>query len=407
MVVDNIEIDNSNVEFNQALDIVRHTNKCVYLTGKAGTGKTTFLKCLKSVTHKSYAVIAPTGIAAVNAGGQTIHSFFKIPLYPLIPNDKRLRERAPAEDGDKTTIYSTFKYGDDMLKMLNALELLIIDEVSMVRCDILDLIDILLRVFRKKRDLPFGGVQVILIGDAFQLPPVVKNEDREILLNYGGYNNTFFFGSNVFKSVKPLYIELKKIYRQKDEHFISLLNKTRNNTLQQTDIGLVNSRCIPTFVPKADENYITLASHNYIADHTNSDELNKLETKLSKFEAVIRGEFPDDIFPTDRTLQLKEGAQVMFVRNGVGYYNGSLGKIIDLSDTSMIVLLSNGAELSVEKITWENLKYTWNKEKRMLDTDVVGTFTQYPLKLAWAITVHKSQGLTGREKIVKQNCTKD
>lgn len=391
---DRVELDPSNEEFNKALDFIKHTNKLVYLTGKAGTGKTTFLKHLKSITQKNVVVLAPTGVAAVNAGGETIHSFFQIPPSLYVPDDPRLRDRPTEGDPDRSTIYDHFKFRKEKAQAIRALDLLVIDEVSMVRCDLIDVVDRLLRVFRNKRDLPFGGVQTLLIGDAFQLPPVVKPEDWNILGRF--YKSPFFFGSKVLEANKPIYIELKKIYRQREEEFISLLNRVRVSEVGQQEMLALNERLDPSFEPESDKGYIILGTHNAQVESVNEAKLRALNTPPYEFEAVVEGVFPERIYPTDRTLCLKVGAQVMFLKNalGSGVFNGSIGRVSKLDDSHIEVTLPNENVKIVDKHTWRNIRYTWDEKAGRIREELLGTFTQYPLRLAWAITVHKSQGLT-------------
>jgi len=394
MEIDNIKLDETNKEFNYASDFVLKTDKVVYLTGKAGTGKTTFLKYLKKVSNKKTVILAPTGVAAVNAGGQTIHSFFQIKPSVYVPNDKRLRLKANSEDEDKSTIYDHFKYYKERLQLINNLELLIIDEISMVRCDLLDVIDRLFRVFRKRLNESFGGVQVILIGDTFQLPPIADTNQWSILKSH--YKSPFFFSSRIIDETKPIYIELKKIYRQNEQEFINLLNKVRINELKENDLEELNKKYNPSFIPEVNENFITLATHNASVDSTNLTKIQALETELRIFEATVSGTFPDRIMPTLRSLQLKENAQIMFVKNDKGkrYYNGKIAKITSIEDENIIVELSPNENITVERQIWQNVRYKWNEETKKVEEEVLGTFNQYPLKLAWAITVHKSQGLT-------------
>jgi len=397
--VDNIALDKENIEFNNAAEFVRHTDKLIYLTGKAGTGKTTFLKYIKRTTGKNTVIVAPTGVAAINAGGVTIHSFFQIPFGPFVPNDTRLRTKALGGKG-KETIYTTFRYREDKKKIIENLELLIIDEISMVRADLLDVIDRILKVFRKKPYLPFGGVQVILIGDTFQLPPIADNEQWNILKQF--YKTPFFFSSKVIEGNTPLYIELKKIYRQNEQDFIDLLNRVRVSQVSQDDFKVLNAKHSPTFSGNGSD-YIILATHNKIVNETNLTKLNQLETVLFTYEANISGTFPDKHKPTDHYLKLKEGAQIMFIKNDTGeykrYYNGKIGKVKELEEASITVVFDDGSEVDVERAEWNNIQYSYDKQQQKIVEEIVGSFEQFPIRLAWAITVHKSQGLTF-EKVI-------
>ena len=397
MELEGLKLDNNNQEFLSALGLVTDTRKSLFLTGKAGTGKTTFLRYLKTVSPKNTAILAPTGIAAVNAGGQTIHSFFHIrpSLYP--PTDRRLRTKALKDEEDKTTIYETFKYSKEKINMLSKLETLIIDEISMVQCDLLDVIDRLLRIYRKRRFEPFGGVQMVLIGDIFQLPPVTKDNDWSILSRF--YDTPYFFSSKSYKSLNPVFIHLEKIYRQKDDQFIQILNRVRLDKSTDIDINILNQRYDPNFDPPDEEDHITLATHNYQVDRVNHVELKKLKTESKIYLGSVSGKFKENDMPTKLELELKEGAQVMFVKNiyrpNERLYNGMIGRITKLEDEKIYVQTKEyNHPIMVERVVWENIRYKWNNRTNQLDEEIIGTFTQFPLKLAWAITVHKSQGLT-------------
>jgi hypothetical protein len=397
--LEGFKLDKENVEFNNATEFVQQTDKLIYLTGKAGTGKTTFLKHIKSITDKNTVILAPTGVAAINAGGVTIHSFFQIPFGPFLPNDFRLRTNSFSTES-KETIYTTFKYQEEKKKIIENLELLIIDEISMVRSDVIDVIDKILRVFRKTNHLPFGGIQVMLIGDTFQLPPIANSNEWNILSQF--YKTPFFFSSKVIEENKPLYIELKKIYRQNEQEFIDLLNRVRINKVSTNDFNILNSKYNPTFVSN-DSDYITLATHNNIVKQTNLTKLNQLETELFTFEANVNKIFPDNIMPTDRLLKLKVGSQIMFIKNGKGVYNGKIGRIKELESNKIVVVYRDKQDeektIIVEREEWENIRYKYNREKKKIEEEIIGTFEQYPIRLAWAITVHKSQGLTF-EKVI-------
>lgn len=392
-IVDGIKLDPGNKEFKYALDCVQYTNQLIYLTGKAGTGKTTFLKYLRKVTSKKMVVLAPTGVAAVNAKGQTIHSFFHIPISLFVPDDRRLNQ----------DFYETFRYKSDKIKMIRNLELLVIDEVSMVRCDLLDVVDIILRRIRKKNNIPFGGVQVLLIGDTFQLPPVVTPNDWSVLYRF--YDSEFFFSAKAMSKVKPLYIELKKVYRQKEQEFIDVLNRIRVGKHNNSDIHLLNTRLDIDSSSAKSDNYITLTTTNASADSENSKKLEALPSESAFFKAQITGNFPENNYPTDSNLELKVGTQVMFIKNNwvKGYFNGKIGKVSKFNDESITVDITDEhneiVPINVEPFTWENVLYTWNEEEKTIEETVTGTFKQYPLKLAWAITVHKSQGMTF-EKVI-------
>lgn len=385
--IDGITLDPENKEFMYALECVQYTNQLIYLTGKAGTGKTTFLKYLRKVTSKKMVVLAPTGVAAVNAKGQTIHSFFNIPISLFVPDDPRLHKN----------FHDTFRYKSDKIQMIRNLELLVIDEVSMVRCDLLDVVDVILRTVRKK-NMPFGGVQVLLIGDTFQLPPVVKQNDWSVLEQF--YDSEFFFSSRVISQEKPLYIELKKVYRQKEKEFIDVLNRIRVGKQDAFDIQLLNSRVNAN--PSADEakNYIILTTTNDAASIENRERLEALPSTSTFFSAQVIGDFPINNYPTDADLELKENTQVMFLRNNweKGYFNGKIGIVSKIKKDSIVVEIKDEYDetipIVVEPFTWENILYTWNAKEKKIEEKVTGTFTQYPLKLAWAITVHKSQGMT-------------
>lgn len=397
--LDSLRLDDDNPEFRYAVEFVLHTNRMLYLTGKAGTGKTTFLRFLKTVSNKNMVVLAPTGVAAVNAGGQTIHSFFNIKPSVYVPGDKRLRTRVPADDPDKSIINDHFRYHRDKLEIIRSLELLVIDEISMVRCDLLDVIDRLLRVFRKREFTPFGGVQMVLIGDTFQLPPIVNQDDWNILGRY--YSSPFFFSSRVMLEQKPVYIELKKIYRQSDQDFIDMLNRIRINRLIPGDLERLNSRYLYGFNPEQEEDYIILATHNRLVEETNERRLHELDEPVHRFEAVVEGVFPESSFPTDRELRLKEGAQVMFLKNDRNrrFYNGKIGHIAEISGDGIFIETDDGDVIEVGREEWANIRYSWDAKDSKVVEEIAGSFIQYPVKLAWAITVHKSQGLTF-EKII-------
>lgn len=392
-------LDQENAEFNFAAEFVMQTSRLVYLTGKAGTGKTTFLKYLQHTCKKRMVVLAPTGVAAVNAGGQTIHSFFNIKPSVYVPGDRRLRFAVPGRDADKTSITDHFRYQREKLELIRKLELLVIDEISMVRCDLLDVIDQLLRFIRRKHFTPFGGVQVILIGDTFQLPPIANADDWSVLSQF--YDSPYFFSARVMQALSPVYIELKKIYRQTDQTFIELLNRIRLNKLHFDDLRILNSRFLHGFDPESVRDYIILASHNRMVIETNQKRLDEIPEEPECYEAIVSGTFPESSYPADNLLQLKTGAQVMMLRNDRNkrYFNGKIGHILQLSGDSMKVKFPDETVVDVVRETWDNIRYQWDAKANKVIEESIGRFIQFPVKLAWAITVHKSQGLTF-EKVI-------
>ena len=374
-----------NQELRNEWDFVEHTGISIFLTGKAGTGKTTFLRALKEHSNKRNVIVAPTGVAAMNAGGMTIHSFFQLPLSPFVPN---------------ANIKNRFDYSKEKRKIMRTLDLLIIDEISMVRADVLDAIDSVLRRFREPNK-PFGGVQLLMIGDLQQLTPVVTPTEEELLQRY--YDTPYFFGSKALRSINYVTIELTHVYRQQDETFITLLNNIREGNVSESDLQRLNQRYDPTFQPKQGSDYIRLTTHNRMAESYNEDQLRKLPTKAYTFSAETEGNFPEYNYPTDFNLTLKVGAQVMFIRNdNIGrYYNGRIGHVTYVDNEKISVLCPGDEEsFDVEAETWENTKYTLNEKTKQIEAEVQGTFKQYPLRLAWAITIHKSQGLTFEHAII-------
>jgi len=390
--------DPNNPEFTLAVQFVTQTARPVFLTGRAGTGKTTFLKYIRGNSFKKMAVVAPTGVAAINAGGTTLHSFFQLPFGPFLPVSRK--SGWGLDDGrysDASSLFKHIRFNAAKRELLQELELLIIDEISMVRADTLDAVDTVLRHFRQQPLLPFGGVQVVYIGDLFQLPPVVREPEWELLKTV--YESPFFFDAQVIRQAPPVYLELKKIYRQKENRFIGLLNNIRNNQASWEDLERLHDHYQPEFVPSKHDNYITLTSHNARADSINQEELGKLRGSAHKFEATIAGEFSDKAYPAEKTLVLKEGAQVMLIKNDKGesrrYYNGKIGIIKRIGEDKVALGFPNEPdELVLEKEVWRNIRYGYNREKDEIEEEELGSFQQYPIRLAWAITIHKSQGLT-------------
>lgn len=384
-------------EFDLAFKFITQTNKNVFLTGKAGTGKTTFLKYLKANTHKNIVTAAPTGVAAINAGGVTLHSLFQLPFAPY----------APTEDPNQNTLskhplLSQIKLNAQKRKVLSNMDLLVIDEVSMVASNTLDAIDIILKSVRKNFDYPFGGVQVLFIGDLRQLPPVIKNLSPEVFQKI--YRSYFFFDSLILQQHPPVMVELKKVYRQDDDVFVDILNAVRENNLNPDHLDILNARLNPGFNPKNDDGYITLTTHNSQADEINQTQINQLKQEEFVFKATIKDDFPESMYPAEESLVLKKGAQVMFLKNDTEekkYFNGKIG-IIDYLTNNEIFVKCEGDEglIEVKKEKWENVHYKIDASTRDVEQEVLGSFVQFPLRLAWAITIHKSQGLTFDKLIV-------
>ncbi len=382
----------ANHELHLAGDFVQETGSNIFLTGKAGTGKTTFLKNLKDRTSKRMIITAPTGVAALNAGGITLHSFFQLPLGPFVPGSDTYEHHKQRQ----------FRFSKEKKQIIQSLDLLVIDEISMVRADLLDAVDSVLRLYRLD-NRPFGGVQLLMIGDLHQLSPVAKRDDWELLREY--YESVYFFSSTALAQTEFITIELKHIYRQSDGKFIQILNQLRDNRLDAAATKRLNRRYIKDFLPEKDQGYITLTTHNQSARSINNNRLQGLPEKEYSFTADISGDFPEHIYPVPAALGLKKGAQVMFVRNDPSpekrYYNGKIGRITEISNQHIIVVCPDDPEeIALEPVRWENIKYTLNKETMEIEKVVTGKFLQYPLNLAWAITIHKSQGLTFEKAII-------
>ena len=389
-----------------AAKCINQTNKPVFLTGKAGTGKTTFLRNIIEHTHKNAIIVAPTGIAAINAGGVTIHSQFGIPFGLFIPDSSYKIDNTNTKINTPYTMVKHLNMRDQKRKLLQELELLIIDEVSMLRADLLDTIDYVLKSIRRQQHKPFGGVQVLFIGDLMQLPPVIKEDEWTVLRNF--YNSIYFFDAHVLRNEKPVYIELDKIYRQSDNTFIDLLNNLRNNKVTQANIDLLNSYYKPNFDPTSALNIITLTTHNQKADTLNKSALMELKGKSYYYSADIEGDFNEYAYPVDAYLELKVGAQIMFIKNDISgkqqFFNGKIGVVVNLKDKEIEIDFKDGTKpFLLEKYEWKNIKYELNEVTNEIEENTIGTFSQYPIKLAWAITVHKSQGLTFEKAILDIN----
>ena len=388
------QLDTNNKEFQDALQLITHTRQSVFLTGKAGTGKSTFLKYICNHTKKKYVVLAPTGIAAINAGGVTLHSFFKLPFRPMLPDD-------PDLSLSHGRIFEFFKYPKEKRKIIAVCDLIIIEVISIVRSDIFDCVDRILRVYSGNMRLPFGGKQLLFVGDVFQLEPVVPSDQKEILSLF--YASPFFFSARVFKDINLVPIELQKVYRQTDSVFINILDRIRNNAARKQELDTLNGRYFPSFEPQNEDMYITLATRRDQVDFINEKKLAELPGEEYVSVGKIEGDFPESSLPTQLNLSIKEQAQVIFIDNDYErrWVNGTIGMVSGIDENGNVyVLLESGVEHLVEPTSWRNYKYKYNEKEKRIEEEIVGTFEQLPIRLAWAITVHKSQGLTFSRVVV-------
>ena len=389
-----MQVDTQNKEFQDALNLIQYTRQSVFLTGKAGTGKSTFLKYVCEITKKKHIVLAPTGIAAINAGGSTLHSFFKLPFYPLLPDDPNFSLK-----GGK--LHSFLKYTSAHRKLIKEVELVIIDEISMVRADIIDFIDKILRVYSQNMREPFGGKQILLVGDVYQLEPVLKNDEREIINRF--YPTPYFFSARVFNEIELISIELIKVYRQTDKVFVNVLDHIRTNTAGAADLQLLNTRYNAKIEENESDMYITLATRRDTVDFINEKKLAELPGDSTIFTGEIKGELPENSLPTQMELEVKPGAQIIFIKNDYErrWVNGTIGTIAGIDeDETLYVITEDGKEVDVKKDSWRNIRYRYNDKEKKIEEEELGVFIQYPIRLAWAITIHKSQGLTFSRVVV-------